>query len=338
MNEAILINLLHKGDAVVVNSFSGLGIVLFGETSAWPRRVGLRMEPLAGAAVKMQTVRRRHDWSQGEEKYNVNFVGSQIRITGVDSESLPSGIWEVDWDIHQLKGPGERRVEIPRDGTFEFDLPVRPDSRTITVRPKSSWSAPIRRVMEDSLLDEGVDGGAVSGVEWALDGERPRARRRACVLNLLAVCRELNLISRIERVFFAELDRIYVTLTEDLTSSLDEDRFGHDGRPGHRIHRQLIVEAAARRIIPTASTPDDYDLKSYRQRRNPSLQVVTAVHKQGQGPLIAEFDIDRGNIRDPRGFFIHLGEVLNPGRTDHLSVWEKLRETTAAPFLAYEVD
>jgi hypothetical protein len=38
------------------------------------------------------------------------------------------------------------------------------------------------------------------------------------------------------------------------------------------------------------------------------------------------------------GFVIHMGELINPGKTDHLAMREKLgKDKTIAKFLFYEV-
>jgi hypothetical protein len=169
-------------------------------------------------------------------------------------------------------------------------------------------------------------GDDTDGIDWARNPST-RANRRACAFNVLAVCRELGIIEPIKRLFLTEVDRIYAEVDGGFGGLLG-GRFHEPGPPAHPIHKRLL-----RRLREAQMA--DYELLSFRQHGNPSLQVVTATPKGG-GPHLAELDIDLGDVLDPLGFFIHLVEVVHPQRTDHLSdVRRRLEETGAKRFLAY---
>ena len=49
-------------------------------------------------------------------------------------------------------------------------------------------------------------------------------------------------------------------------------------------------------------------------------------------------DLDLGNpLEDVVGFLIHMGELLNPGRTDHFKLFKTLKQGKAGEFLGYQI-
>jgi hypothetical protein len=89
------------------------------------------------------------------------------------------------------------------------------------------------------------------------------------------------------------------------------------------------------------SDADKFRLHSFKRRGNNSLRATVAVPPDGDSSrrFYAEFDIDLGALeRDFEGFFIHVGEVLSPDKTDHLKLREKLAtDQTVREFLYYRV-
>lgn len=323
MKESILISLFLDGSFLPIDEISKGGVRLFGESSAWPRRTTLRLTPANNIVrARLDMLRPSRGWGPHEIKLKRKLDGQgRLRLTGVNQNALPPGPWVFDISIYDLRGARRRRISIPEDGQCDVRVSVRKDPRTIQVKPKSNWAAQIRRVLDNTTLD------GVNGADWV---RRPdvRAGRQACVMNILAVCRELGLIKEMKKIFMAEVDRIYAEVERGFEALLD-DRFGFDGPPGHPIHKKLVehLPAARRKKHP---------LKSYRQKRNPSLQVVTAFPKDGRRTCFAELDLDLGNIRDPLGFIIHTLEVLNPKRTDSMKLRDRLANTGAGRFLIYE--
>ena len=70
------------------------------------------------------------------------------------------------------------------------------------------------------------------------------------------------------------------------------------------------------------------------------MQAVIAHVPQDAGRNVyADLDIDLGNpLQDVVGFVVHVGELIDPGRTDHLGLRAKLgKNKRIAPFLFYDV-
>jgi hypothetical protein len=322
MAESVRARLVDDNGLVPIEGVSKDGVALFGETSAWPRSASLRVNPISpGTKKELQKLRRKHDWGKGELKLKYRLHHGEIILRGVDAESLPEGTWDVGFNVYDMVTERINPIRIPKGGQAEVQVYVKNKVKKIEVRPKLDWDSEIRRVIQASELD------GAPGDDWVCD-ETTRANRRACALNILAVCRELGLIQKIERLFFTEVDRVYAIVESEFGKLLG-DQFHEPNPPAHKIHKRLLKE-------PLAKKGKSYRLLSYRQKRNPSMQVVTATPKGG-GPHLAELDIDLGDVLDPLGFVIHSIEVLHPKRTDHLGdVRKMLEDTDARKFLAWE--
>ncbi len=321
-NEVVRARLVSEtGNPVPIEGVSESGVMLFGETSAWPRRTGLRVRPVGVAMQKtVERIRKDHSWGEDELKLKYELQDGGILLRGVDPESLPHGTWEFGLNVYDVIARRNYALEIPEGGEAKVEIRVANDVKKLEVPSDAKWDPEIRRIMKDSKLD-GTD-----GIDWARDPST-RANRRACAFNVLAVCRELKITEAIKGLFLTEVDRVYAEVDRRFGDLLDE-RF-HDPRPPeHPIHKKLLHRLREAQMA-------DYELLSFRQRRNPSLQVVTA-RPRGTGPYLAELDIDLGDVLDPGGFFVHLVEVVHPQRTDHLDdVRRRLEATDAKRFLAY---
>jgi hypothetical protein len=142
-----------------------------------------------------------------------------------------------------------------------------------------------------------------------------------------------QLISDVREVFFADVDRIYAKTQTGLLAQLETlaadpaKPFYREGKPKAKVHEQLI-----------AGLPGAYDLLSFRQEGAPSLQCVVATPRSAGMDSLAEFDLDLGNtLQDLAGAVVHIGELLNPGKTDHLALAEKLSRGPAGDFSYYKV-
>ena len=80
-------------------------------------------------------------------------------------------------------------------------------------------------------------------------------------------------------------------------------------------------------------------LHSYRHEGKNSLQMTLAAPPSATSrPCFADIDVDLGNpLQDVAGTVIHLGELVDPGRTDHLALRKKLADGRARDFLYYKV-
>jgi hypothetical protein len=106
--------------------------------------------------------------------------------------------------------------------------------------------------------------------------------------------------------------------------------------PWHREYlRRLEIEL--QRLDPTVTIPYwDWTVDRQHSASLWSDDFLGAVCPPNGGPHFAEVDIGLGNpFGDLTGFFIHFGELLNPGRTDHIKLRSALAKTKASEFLYY---
>ncbi|MGH9940238.1 MAG: hypothetical protein ACREAM_28690, partial [Blastocatellia bacterium] len=218
---------------------------------------------------------------------------------------------------------------------------VRTDTRQVeSLLDSPDMDEQIQRVLTQSELD------GLTLTSW-LASPQPRPSRKACLFNLLAKLRAApdlseTLLRHIHQVFFADVDRCYAAVDGQLFDRLKslsrraDKPFSADPLPRAPVHRNLL-----RHIRSVESDADKFRLHSFRQWGNNSLQATVAVPPGADASrrFYAEFDIDLGNPgRDLEGFFIHLGELLSPGKTDHLKLREQLaKDQTVREFLYYRV-
>ena len=145
-----------------------------------------------------------------------------------------------------------------------------------------------------------------------------------------------------EAVHFADVNRIYATadpgLNDILKSFVSADGWKGEGRPKHAIHKRLVTDALRRFPDLEGKTEDDFDLQSYRQGGRNGLQIVVAIPKFQHPVVYTDVDVDLGNpLWDLEGVFVHLGELLDGGPTDHFKVREKLGDALSPEFLFFTV-
>ena len=343
MNERIIFRLTEDGRRLPINSLSSEGITLRNETDATPR--GLVVEFDQDSPVtrfRMDRVRQLRGWHPHVFKLEVQLLGGNLILTGVDPRALPAGRYWFRLRIADLNLPRERiRVEIPEDGEAEKEIKVRKDKRDVRLTSAvTAFDGDIKRVVEaDSSRLDGL-----AAAEW-LTSRHPRPRRKACFLNLLAKLRTApaasdHLLRHVHHVFFADVDRVYARVDRKLFTRLEtlardpSKPFFDEGSPASAGHRRLLE-----RISRFEDNTEQYRLRSFRQEGKNSMQAVVAVPPDPTRLHYADFDIDLGNpLQDVVGFVIHLGELIDPGRTDHLALREKLgKNKTVAKFLFYEV-
>jgi hypothetical protein len=86
--------------------------------------------------------------------------------------------------------------------------------------------------------------------------------------------------------------------------------------------------------------PDTYQLLSFLARGAPTLQAVVAFPKDGVDGAYhyADLDLDLGNpLQDVADFLTHMGELMNPNRTDHFKLRKRLVKGRGGDFLSYTI-
>jgi hypothetical protein len=313
------------------------------ESDDWPR--GLTLEFDADSPItrlRMDQVRQTKGWGSKEYKLKLSPQDGALVVTGVDPATLPAGRYWFRLRIGDLILPKQRiGVELKENQDTLIEVEVSPDPRQVELLLDSAnVDQQIRRVLTQSELD------GLALTNWLADPQ-PRPSRKACLLNLLAKLRTApnmgeTLLKHIRQVFFADVDRCYAAVDGELFDRLnaltcrDDQPFSADPAPDAPGHHNLL-----RHIRSVESDADKFRLHSFRRRGNNSLRATVAVPPSGDSSrrFYAEFDIDLGAAeRDFEGFFIHVGEVLSPDKTDHLKLREKLAtDQTVREFLYYRV-
>lgn len=343
MNERIIIRLTEDGRHLPINSLTGEGLMLRNETDATPRGLVLEFDGNSPATkIRMEQVRKMRDWHPHVFNLDLQVFEGNLVITGVDSRSLPAGLYWFRLRIADLDVQKEKiEIELDEDGEARKDVKVKKDKRNVRLSsPVTGFDNDLRRVVEanSSRLD------GLSAADW-LTNNQPRPRRKACLLNLLAKLRTSpaesdHLLRNIHHIFFADVDRIYARIDRELFTRLENlsrgpaKTFIDEGSPASAGHRRLLE-----RISRFETNTEQYRLRSFRQKGQNSMQAVVAVPSDPTRNHYADLDIDLGNpLQNIVGFVIHMGELLDPGKTDHLALRAKLgKNKTIAKYLTYEV-
>jgi len=307
---------------VIPNSKLNRGIIFDGEKDAHPRTVSFLLWGRS-AATKNQLYKL--DLKLSVRDNNLHF---EARKNG----SLPAGRYWFSLYIEDLRFQERRcKLDITNGLEEEVKVEIKKADRAIQLRgPLAQMDDQMRHIlMGSSRIDD-------KRADWWLRDSTRRAKRRACLLNILAKIRNTprmddSLISCIRKIFFADVDRIYTVVDASLIDRLRKlakdpgKPFYREGTPKHKSHKRILCEGEKRKIMKKKG----YRQYSYRQEGQPTLQIIVAcppAQPAGQ-PFLAELDIDWGNpLQDVTGFFIHLGELIVPGKTDHLKLWKKLRK------------
>lgn len=335
MNESLEITVRHKTSKrrLPINSFTTSGMVLNNEIGTLPRAVRLLLAPLgARTQARIDWVLRRRGVRALELKLCAQ--DGNLLVRGADEAGLPEGRYSLRLDIEDLKSQAQQ-VDLS-DGEVRKPIAVEVADDQRRVKLNAKMDGEIRRLLalDDCLLDD------CALPQW-LARDEVRAKRKACLLNILTKLRCAPLVSdplsrHVRRIFYCDVDRIYMEVDGSMLQRVkdlaaDPARpFYSEGPPAHPAHKRLLA------AIPE---PEGYTLDSYREEGHPSMQIVFAVPPANSGrPLFAECDIDLGNpLQDVAGLLVHIPEVVGGARTDHLAMWPKLMEGKTGSYLPYTV-
>lgn len=304
------------------------------EFDPFPRRVRLLFSPRSAAAQeRINKIIIKNNWKQYIFKCKLDL--KHLRFNTDKPADMPTGhysvrLWIEDLPISHKEMPlrirkegGELRIEVPED------------ERRITIRP--SFTENLDQEIS-GLLDRSASIDGLSPKEWLADS-RPRMQRRACLFNILSVLRtspagNLPLIRLIKRIIAVLPDRIYAEVDTDLKSELamlvETTNFYAD----------WIVLPEHKNVVRSAGkNPDDYDISSFRQAGHPSMQFSISSAKKGTESFhYADIDLDLGNpLQDVVAFLVHISELFDENKTDHLALQDDLNVPPTATYLYYDV-
>ena len=101
----------------------------------------------------------------------------------------------------------------------------------------------------------------------------------------------------------------------------------------------LLLDSLMRLDIEAADAKT-FALTSFRQGGRNCLQIVVATPTDGfpDPTLYTDIDIDLGNpLWDLEGLFVHVGELLDSGKTNHFALHGKLDKGDTKDFLYYDL-
>ena len=344
MNEQIFLSFENSGRPMNVVAFDPAQGLEFEEPKeASPLNMALGLQALFPA--RLHPVRLRHDWMEKEFNLDVTLESGGLLFSGFhgDPEGLPFGPYDITVEVesYQFKN-AQQRIVLKEDGRSDVLLRVKPDLRRVSLR--NNFDPESERVVRASS----VDGEPLS--QW-LANNRPRAARQACLLNVLTKLAVRPAPARgfaepltrlVETIYFADVDRVYASADPGLLSELERlvkgELWVREGSPRAGIHRRLLDTLPQFGV--SEADIEKFDLVSFRQGGRNCLQIVLASPRQDfpHGAAYADIDIDLGNpLWDLEGLSVHLGELLDSGRTDHFAMHKKLRKGDTSDFIFYDV-
>jgi hypothetical protein len=344
MNERLIIQLQQDGNQLPVTGLSNDGISL-GNEDVFPSGLVLQIDGNDAATRQaLDRVRVLNDWKPQEFRLDCHVESGDLVFSGVTARALPAGNYGFRLRIADYLLPSTQfECVIPEDGVGHQVVEARRDPRRFELTGEvSTFDADIQRVLTHA--ESRVDGRSIA--DWLTSSARDR--RKACLLNVMAKLRAVPsetepLIKNVRFVFFANVDRIYAATDLEYHSRLQtlskgpNKKFFEEGSPADSGHRKLLLRIG--RFEPDAE--HNFRLRSFRQAGQNSFQSVVAVPGEQSGitRCYSDMDIDLGNpLQDVAGFVIHMGELLDPGTTDHLALFQKLfNDVSIRPFLFYRV-
>ncbi|MCC6538459.1 MAG: hypothetical protein IT162_12965 [Bryobacterales bacterium] len=336
----------RPGGAVrrVVQFSKSTGVVFDEHADASPLicAFGLHAVLPADALKRVQGLR---GWKEGTFKLEVHRApdddGLLFTGFGGDQANLPEGVYDFTVQVESMRYQGDAQRLVLRKGKVtEMVLEEKPDRRQVKlIEPFDKLTAALAQEVRSQL--DGTD-----AMSW-LRSSRPRPARRACLLNILAKLRtpapdtKKPLTPLAEFVYFADVDRVYLAaqgaLVDRLRTLTAAGLWASEGEPKAPIHKRLLDSMT--RVGVTAADAKKYKLESWREGGKNSMQLCVAIPPAtlASDRVYVDADIDLGNpLWDLEGLIIHIGELVDPSRTDHLALRDKLAKTDAAEFLYYD--
>ncbi|MCX6619000.1 MAG: hypothetical protein NTZ98_23245 [Acidobacteria bacterium] len=339
MNESLLLRFESGGRQMNVSSFrADEGIVFDSGRDASPLNLAIGMQPVFPQLLV--PVQQRHDWRRKEFELDVAIDAGGLRFSGFhgDPEGLPAGVYDITVQVESYEfRDAEQRIILGRNAQTVLTLQEEPDRRRVQLKALDPLVAAVINNAKSV-----VDGWPLN--QW-IASPAPRAARQACLLNILAKLSVPSdqaglgepLIDAIEYIYLADVDRVYATAKPELADRLERlvsaGLWAKEGHPAASIHQRLLDGLAA-------STGQHFTPISYRQGGRNCLQIVIALPPSGFADrmVYADIDIDLGNpLWDLEGLIIHTGELLDPAKTDHLVLHDKLNRGETKAFLRYDI-
>jgi len=338
MNEKIFISFQQDGKTLPATELNPHpedgGIVLSGESSAFPRGYGLNVWPSDPAtSERVWRVRRRLDWRARELRFNLSRHHDRLVITGIDADALPAGRYDVEFLLGgvRFKRSHFRSVRIEEDGAADLVFEAKPDKYRFKLNTEvGDIRGHTKRILNGCDLD------GMPAALWLQPDVKDREVRKACLMNILAKLsivpsRADRLNQFVHKVLRVEADRVYAQVDTSFLKKVQDGFLPPD----------LFIDTTHKRLLKEITNPDDYELVSYREKKGAgALQVVVAKPKSpradGTDVLFADIDIDGSNPSyDLARFVTHCGHLIPGKTTDHFKIRTRIAAQTG-DFLYYD--
>jgi len=348
MNESILLRFESEGRPLRIVEFDAeQGVVFDRHPAASPLNLAIGLQPVFPQLL--EPVQRRRDWRNKEFLLDAAIRDGGLRFSGYrgDPEGLPQGVYDLTVEVESYRfRDADQRIVLRSGEQREVLVQEAPDRRRLMLRDNFD---PLTLGIVTSP-ESVVDGQPL--MDW-LRNPVPRATRKACLLNIAAKLRvppaagaglTTPLATGIDYMYFAEVDRVYAAASAGLNERLEDlvsrKLWVKEGRPNAPIHFRLLDSLQLLKDPIPADEAKKFTLTSYRQGGRNSLQIVTATPPAGSSHshVYTDIDIDLGNpLWDLQGLIVHIGELLDPGHTDHLALHRSLYKGEAADFKFYDI-
>lgn len=343
MDERILLQFENDGKPMKVVSFNAAeGIAFHKPKDASPLNVAIGLQALLPG--RLDAVRLRNDWREKQFNLDVTVKDGGLLLSGFrgDPEGLPFGAYDLTVEVESYRFKNsQQRIVLKKGAQRDVIIIAEADRRRVELLDNFDTAT------EALVRTSSIDGDTLEA--W-LTSATPREARKACLLNILTKLAappmpgisKRSLTSRCVSLHFADVDRVYGSADPALRADLDEfvrkEGWVFEGRPKASIHQKVVRDAMKRFPELKGRSQDDFALTSYRQGGRNCLQIVVAEPQFAHPVLYVDVDIDLGNpLWDLQGALIHLGELLDSGRTDHFALHDNLATAATKDFVFYRV-
>lgn len=309
----------------------GQGLRLADEPGAPPRRTTVELRPRDATAELSLRL------AGGVLPLAATVRDGALRVESVPAGRLRGGFWlRLRVDDLQIAGGRWSRVVLDDTGQGRATLAARP--RALEVLPAERLDPLVRAVLDGPSRVDGLP-----PEQWLREPLR-QPKRRACLLNLLAVLRAIDLFGRpavttLQELLHVATDHLQARASAELYWLVSEAARLPDSPARQRVFDDFGIHSSHKRALERLARelglPAPASFESFRFEGRPSLQIVFAIPPGAADSHLVDLDLDLGNPRqDLLGLVVHFGELFDEG-LDHVALRRKLARGPAGPYLGY---
>ena len=173
MNEKLVFRFVQNGQPLPIDELVPVdldkgGLMLNGETSAWPRALRFGFQGVGGSKNILNTL--RNQVANGKHDFSVGVEDGALTFTTLRPDHIPIGVYEyrlkiADMDIEDSIG----QIEVKKKNeSVKIRLDVEPESRRVSVANSIHTDKPIADIVNG---DSRIDGKKI--INWLKDDAPP---------------------------------------------------------------------------------------------------------------------------------------------------------------------